>query len=99
MSDFNLFVIFRSLILPPSVTPKNTLPPEELTKATKSGKIVGYAMETPDFSESNQDEILVFVNVGYYVAVSEYSRLSEMIEFQQREIKRLRIEIEKIKKE
>ena len=36
MSDFNLFAIFKPLILPSSVTPKNTLPPDELAKATKS---------------------------------------------------------------
>jgi len=36
MSNFNLFIIFRPLTLPSSATPKNTFPPEELAKATKS---------------------------------------------------------------
>ena len=37
-------------------------------KATDSGKIIGYAMESCDFKDNNVEEVLVFVNAGYYVS-------------------------------
>ncbi|UCD54667.1 MAG: hypothetical protein JSV93_03860 [Candidatus Omnitrophota bacterium] len=47
-------------------------------KATRTGKIIGYAMEEIDFKESRQDEILVFVNTGYYVSGEDCAKLDRI---------------------
>jgi len=59
-------------------------------KATSSGKVIGYALEEEDFKDKEISEILVFVNVGYYVNPKEYKDLLS-------EVKSLREELEKIK--
>ncbi len=41
-------------------------------KATKSGRIIGFALEGEDFKEKEVSEILVFVNVGDYINPEEY---------------------------
>lgn len=47
-------------------------------KATKMGKIIGYAMEAENFTKSNTSEILVFVNVGYYLPEDQADRLDRL---------------------
>ncbi|MCK4810227.1 MAG: hypothetical protein KAS99_04745 [Candidatus Omnitrophica bacterium] len=51
-------------------------------RAGKSGKIIGYAMEECDFKDKKTDEILVFVNVGYYVSESDFEKLKKVEEFE-----------------
>ncbi len=51
-------------------------------KASKSGKIIGYAMKECDFKDKETDEILVFVNVGYYVSESDFEKLKKVEKFE-----------------
>ena len=63
-------------------------------KADKSCKIIGYAMEESNFQSKGMDNILVFVNVGYYVSEDDFKRLKE-IEKLKEEIELLKITLKK----
>ncbi|UCB57176.1 MAG: hypothetical protein JSV30_00880 [Candidatus Omnitrophota bacterium] len=68
-------------------------------KATRSGKIIGYAMENEDFSDAGEiKEILVFVNIGYYMANDDFRKLTQL-EQSLTKIERLEEEIEMLKAE
>jgi hypothetical protein len=41
-------------------------------KATRVGKIIGYAMQNEEFLDKDTKEVLVFINVGYYVPKTEF---------------------------
>ena len=45
-------------------------------RATRSGKIIGYALQKEDFKKNKQKEILVFVNLGYYLAPGDIAKLN-----------------------
>ena len=49
-------------------------------KATRSGKVLGYAMQDYDFPTGGVEEILVFVNIGYYVDEAEFKDMQRRIE-------------------
>ncbi|MBU1890620.1 hypothetical protein KJ782_04000 [Patescibacteria group bacterium] len=57
-------------------------------KANQPSKILGYAMEEADFSQSGQAEVLVFANVGY----------NNIIEQQEAEIQDLYHQLDELKK-
>ncbi|MFC1704204.1 hypothetical protein ACFL1E_05440 [Candidatus Omnitrophota bacterium] len=63
-------------------------------KATKPGKIVGYAMEQEGFQDTDTGEILVFVNTGYYVPET----IAEQLETLQAEIAELKNQIAQLNK-
>ncbi|MFH1655680.1 MAG: hypothetical protein ABH954_03625 [Candidatus Omnitrophota bacterium] len=48
-------------------------------KATKVGKIIGYALEKEDFQDSETAEILVFINLGYYLPEEAIEKISKLI--------------------
>ena len=59
-------------------------------KAARTGKIIGYAMQNEDLADGEEvKEILVFVNVGYYVSGEDYAKLNK-IDRLEREIEALR---------
>ncbi|TRZ78488.1 hypothetical protein D4R87_00680, partial [bacterium] len=45
-------------------------------------KIVGYAMEAESFENKNTSEILVFVNVGYYVSGEDFQKIDKIDELE-----------------
>jgi len=45
-------------------------------KATKAGKIIGYALQSENFRDKSTKEILVFVKVGYYFPQDFIQKLS-----------------------
>ncbi len=69
-------------------------------KATKSGKIIGYAMEQADFKGAKEiKEILVFVNLGYYIQPEEYSSLRSQLAELKEEYLPLQSQLAELKKE
>ncbi|MFH1228281.1 MAG: hypothetical protein V1701_10320, partial [Planctomycetota bacterium] len=49
-------------------------------KALKAGKIIGYAMEAEHFESGSEQEILVFVNVGYYMPEASFKEMNNRID-------------------
>jgi ABC-type uncharacterized transport system fused permease/ATPase subunit len=47
-------------------------------KATEAGKIIGYAMQAEEFKDANTAEILVFVNLGYYLPKGTTEKLERL---------------------
>ncbi|MFH1645411.1 MAG: hypothetical protein ABIB11_03230 [Candidatus Omnitrophota bacterium] len=67
-------------------------------KADVSGRIIGYAMENEDFTKFEKDEkdgvkeILIFVNLGYYVTDGDFGKLRRFSELERR-IRRLEYKV------
>ena len=55
-------------------------------KAVDAGKIIGYAMEGEDFKDEELKEILVFVNVCYYVPPKKFRELVSIVQELERKI-------------
>lgn len=66
-------------------------------KATRSGKIIGYALQEESFKVKDAAEILVFVNSGYYLSSLDYVGEQTYAQLL-KEVKFLKEELEKFKK-
>jgi len=49
-------------------------------KASRTCKIIGYAMQEEDFKDGKEKEVLVFVNVGHYIPKQEFAEIAVLKE-------------------